>query len=114
VAGLSSSLLIVVKVSAATVCGSVPACAVWEVCESAKAGQHAVSQALHEFRLTIDEAIPEAVQPIRTRIVDAAIELADELVTAQFNFHRSIVRSADRALTKSNDQAGVKSSRGHD
>jgi len=36
--------------------------------------------------------------------VDAAIELADQLVTAQYEFHRSIVRSADRALSKSDDE----------
>jgi hypothetical protein len=81
-----------------------------EVRESAKAGQHAASQALHKFRLTLDDAIPEAVQPLRARIVEAAIELADELVTAQFKFNRSIVRSADRALTKADDQAHAKSS----
>jgi len=64
-----------------------------DVRESAKAGQHAASQALHKFRQTLDDAIPEAVQPLRTRIVDAAIELADELVTAQFKVqpqHRPI------------------------
>jgi hypothetical protein len=83
-----------------------------EVRDSAKAGQHAASEALHKFRLTLDDAIPEAVQPLRTRIVDAAIELADELVTAQFRFHRSIVRTADRALTKSDDETGAKSSNG--
>ena len=75
-----------------------------EVRESAKAGQHAVSEALREFYRTVDEAIPESVQPLRKRIVDAAIELADRLVTAQYEFHRSIVRSADRALSSSDDE----------
>ena len=41
--------------------------------------------------------------PLRQTIVDAAIDLADQLVTAQYEFHRSIVRSADRALSKSDD-----------
>jgi hypothetical protein len=72
-----------------------------EVRESAKAGQHAASEALRKFRHTIDETIPESVEPLRTKIVDAAIELADQLVTAQYDFQRSLVRSADRALTKS-------------
>jgi hypothetical protein len=75
-----------------------------EVRESAKAGQHAASEALRKFYRTVDEAIPESIQPLRKRIVDAAIELADELVTAQYEFHRSIVRSADRALSKSDDE----------
>lgn len=74
-----------------------------EVRESAKAGQHAAAEALREFRRTVDEAIPESVQPLRTRIVDAAIELADKLVTAQYEFNRSIVRTADRALSGADD-----------
>ena len=72
-----------------------------EVRESAKAGQHGASEALRKFRRTVDEAIPENLQPLRQTIVDAAIELADQLVTTQYELHRSIVRSADRALSKS-------------
>ena len=75
-----------------------------EVRESAKAGQHAASEALRKFYRTVDEAIPESVRPLRKTIADAAIELADQLVTAQYQFHRSIVRSADRALSKSDDE----------
>jgi hypothetical protein len=80
-----------------------PADLVDEVRESAKAGQHAAGEALRKFRDTVDEALPEAVQPLRTKIVDAAIELADKLVAAQYEFNRSLVRSADRALSKSDD-----------
>lgn len=72
-----------------------------EVRDSAKAGQHAASVALRKFRHTVDEAIPESVQPLRKKIVDAAIELADQLVTAQYEFNRSIVHTADRALNTS-------------
>ena len=43
-----------------------------EVRESAKAGQHAAGEALRKFRQTVDDALPEAVQPLRTKIVDAA------------------------------------------
>lgn len=80
-----------------------PADLVDEVRESAKAGQHAAVEAVRKFRHTVDEALPEAVQPLRTKIVDAAIELADKLVAAQYEFNRSLVRSADRALSKSDD-----------
>src|SRR6478735_8186144 len=59
-----------------------------EVRESAKAGQHAAGEALRKFRQTVDEALPEAVQPLRTKLVEAAIELADKLVTAQYEFNR--------------------------
>jgi hypothetical protein len=75
-----------------------------ELRESAKAGQHVAGEALRKFRETVDEAIPEAVQPLRTKIVDAAIELADKLVSAQYEFNRSLVRSADRVLNKLDDE----------
>ena len=74
-----------------------------EVRESAKAGQQAAAEALRIFRQTVDEAIPEAVQPLRTKIVDAAIELADKLVAAQYQFNHKLVQTADRALSKSDD-----------
>jgi len=75
-----------------------------ELRDSAKAGQEAATKALRKFRDTVDQAVPESVQPLRKKIVDAAIELADQLVDAQYKFHRSIVRSADRALSKSDDE----------
>lgn len=75
-----------------------------EVRDSAKAGQHAASQALRKFRHALDEAIPESVQPLRAKIVDAALELADDLVAAQYKFHRSLLETADRALTKSDNE----------
>jgi hypothetical protein len=75
-----------------------------EVRESAKVGQHAAAEALRIFRQTVDEAIPDAVQPLRTKIVDAAIELADKLVDAQYQFNRNLIRSADRALSKSDSE----------
>ncbi len=75
-----------------------------EVRDSAKAGQEAATKALRKFRDTVDQAIPESVQPLRKKIVDAAIELADQLVDAQYKFHRSIVRGADRVLSKSDDE----------
>ncbi|MCX2933043.1 hypothetical protein ORI20_22485 [Mycobacterium sp. CVI_P3] len=69
-----------------------------EVHESAKVGQNAAADALRIFRQTVNEAVPEALQPLRTKLVDAAIELADKLVTAQYQFNRNLIRSADRAL----------------
>ena len=74
-----------------------------DVRDAAKVGQHAAAEALRAFRQTVDEAVPQAVEPLRTKIVDAAIELADKLVAAQYEFNRSLVRSADRALSKSDD-----------
>ena len=71
-----------------------------EVRESARAGQHAASLALAKFRETVDEALPESLQPLRQKIVDAAIELADRLVAAQYQFQHGLVRSVDHALNK--------------
>jgi precorrin-6x reductase len=75
-----------------------------EVRESAKVGQHATAEALRKFRRTLDEAIPEAVHPLRTKIVDAAIELADTLANAQYQFNRNLIRSTDRALSAGDDE----------
>ncbi|MBB3604456.1 putative HAD superfamily Cof-like phosphohydrolase [Mycolicibacterium sp. BK556] len=72
-----------------------------EVRESAKAGQHAAGKALRKFHDAVDAAMPESVQPLRNKLVDAALELADDLVKAQYNFHRSLLKAADRALSKS-------------
>ncbi|WP_431232564.1 hypothetical protein ACQ856_24505 [Mycolicibacterium psychrotolerans] len=72
-----------------------------ELRESAKAGQRAAGQALRRFRDAVDDAIPESVQPLRDKIVQAALDLADDLVSAQYKFHRSLLNTADRALTKS-------------
>ncbi|BBX07341.1 hypothetical protein [Mycolicibacterium aichiense] len=72
-----------------------------ELRESAKAGQHAAGQALRKFRDAVDDAIPESVAPLRDKIVQAALDLADDLVSAQYKFHRSLLNTADRALTKS-------------
>lgn len=71
-----------------------------EIRESARVGQHAATDALRKFNHALDEAIPEAVHPLRAKIVDAAIELASTLAAAQFQFHRNLIRSADRALTR--------------
>jgi hypothetical protein len=71
-----------------------------EIRESAKVGQHAAVEALRIFRDTVDEAIPETVQPLRTKLIDAAVELADKLVAAQYQFNRNLIHSADRALSK--------------
>ncbi|MGZ8802278.1 MAG: hypothetical protein ACXWZL_06635 [Mycobacterium sp.] len=75
-----------------------------EVRESAKMGQNAAAEALRKFRQTVNEAMPEALEPLRTQLVDAAIDLADKLVTAQYQFNRNLVRTADRALSQSDDE----------
>lgn len=75
-----------------------------EVRESARMGQHATAEALRAFRHAVNEAVPEAMQPLRNKLVDAAIELADKLVTAQYQFNRNLIQTADRALSKSEEE----------
>jgi hypothetical protein len=75
-----------------------------DVRDAARSGQHAAAEALRTFRQTVDEAVPQAVQPLRTKIVDAAVELADKLVAAQFQLNRDLIHSAERALNKSDGE----------
>jgi hypothetical protein len=74
-----------------------------EVLESVKSGQQSAIEAVRKFVATVDEALPEAVHPLRQTVVDSALELADQLVTTQYEFLRSVVRSAERALNKPRD-----------
>jgi flagellar biosynthesis/type III secretory pathway protein FliH len=80
-----------------------------ELLESAKAGQHAANDAVRNFINTVDDAIRErrnairedsALHSLRQTIVDAALEMAEKLITTQYEFHRSLLRTADRALSK--------------
>ncbi|VEG57445.1 Uncharacterised protein [Mycolicibacterium aurum] len=75
-----------------------------EVRESATMGQHAAAEAVRTFRRTVNDALPEAMQPLRTKLVDAAIELAEKLVAAQYQFNRNLIRTADRALSTSDEE----------
>lgn len=68
--------------------------------ESARLGQHAAAEAWRQFNKVLDEAIPEAVHPLRDKIVDAAISLADTLAAAQYQFHRNLIRTTEGALTR--------------
>ena len=71
-----------------------------EVLESVEAGRRAAIAAVRKFVDTVDEALPAVGdRPTRRKtIVDAALDMADQLVTSHYNFLRSIVRSADQAL----------------
>lgn len=69
--------------------------------ESAWVGRPAATDALRKFNHVLDEAISEAVHPLRAKIADAAIYLASSPAAAQYELHRNLIRSADRALTRS-------------
>lgn len=71
-----------------------------EVLTSVEAGQRAAIAAVRKFVDTVDEALPAGGDgpSRRDAVVDAALDMADKLVTTQYDFLRSVVRSADRTL----------------
>ena len=73
-----------------------------EVLRSVEAGQLAAIKAVRNFVDTVDEVLPAiGDRPSRREtVIDAALEMADRLVTTQYDFLRSVVRSADRTLNK--------------
>jgi hypothetical protein len=76
-----------------------------EVLKSVEAGQRAAIEAVRKFVDTVDQAIPAVGdRPSRREtVIDAALDMADRLVTTQYEFLRSVVRSADRTLRKPDD-----------
>jgi hypothetical protein len=72
------------------------------VLKSVETGQLAALDAVRKFLDAVDEALPAiGDRPSRREtVLDAALEMADRLVTAQYDFLRSAVRSADRSLNK--------------
>ena len=72
------------------------------VLKSVEAGQLAALDAVRKFLDAVDEALPAiGDRPSRREtVIDAALEMADRLVTTQYDFLRRVVRSADRSLSK--------------
>jgi hypothetical protein len=77
-----------------------------EVLKSVEAGQRAAIEAVRKFVETVDEAMPgHGDRPSRREtVIEAALDMADRLVTTQYNFIRSVVGSADRALRKPDEK----------
>ncbi len=76
-----------------------------DVLRSVESGQRAAIEAVRKFVDTVDEALPAlGDRPSRREtVIDAALDMADELVHTQYDFLRSVVRSADRSLGKPGD-----------
>ncbi|AFM18010.1 hypothetical protein Mycch_3263 [Mycolicibacterium chubuense NBB4] len=69
-----------------------------DVLESVETGRKAAIEAIREF---VDEVTPVAAdQSRRKTVIDAALELAEELMTARIEFLRSVVRSAGQTLSR--------------
>jgi hypothetical protein len=74
-----------------------------EVLKSVEAGQRAAIEAVRKFVDTVDEAIPGDHPSGRETVIDAALDMADRLVTTQYEFLRSVMHSADQTLRKPDD-----------
>ncbi|MGO9030409.1 hypothetical protein [Mycobacterium sp.] len=69
-----------------------------DVLESLEAGRTTAIEAMRKF---IDQVTPViADQSRRKTIIDAALNLAEELNTARIEFLRSVIRSAGQTLSK--------------
>jgi len=69
-----------------------------DVLESVETGRKQAIEAVRKFVDQISPVLPE--QSRRKTVVDAALDLADELVTTRMEFFRSVVRSAGQTVTK--------------
>ncbi len=61
-----------------------------DVLESVETGRKQAIEAVRKFVDQISHVVPE--QSLRQTVVDAALDLAEELVTARIEFFRSVVR----------------------
>lgn len=70
------------------------------VLKSVEAAQKAAIEAVRTFVDTVDEVIPVIGEASRREhVIDAALDMADKLVTTQYEFLSAVVRSADRSVT---------------
>ncbi len=66
-----------------------------DVLESVEAGRKAGIEAVRKFITALEQATPALVDPSRRKgVIDAALDLAEELSAARIEFLRSVVRSA--------------------
>ena len=69
-----------------------------DVLESLEAGRKRGIEAVRKF---VDEVTPAVGGESRRKsVIDAALELAEELVTTQIEFMRGVVRSAGQVASK--------------
>ena len=69
-----------------------------DVLESVETGRKQAIESVRKFVDQITPVLPE--QSRRKTVVDAALDLADDLVTARMKFFRKVVRSAGEATSK--------------
>lgn len=69
-----------------------------EVLTSVESGQRSALGAVHRFVDTLDDALPAIGKHPgrRDKVIDAALDMADRLVTSQYEFLHSVLRSVER------------------
>jgi hypothetical protein len=75
-----------------------------DVLDSVEAGQRAAIDAVRKFTATVDDALPAHGDSHSKRqdVVDSAMEMADRLVHAQYDFIRKVIASAGKEISRSN------------
>lgn len=73
-----------------------------ELFAEVEAGQRAAIKAVTRFVDTVDRTLPSQTEGPsgRQTVVDAAMEMADQLVHVQYDFLRKVVRSAGKSLSR--------------
>ena len=65
-----------------------------------ESGRKTATDAIRKFVSTVEQASPALVDESRRKaVIDAAVDLADSLVTTQIQLLRSVTRSASEALS---------------
>ncbi|MFZ1179871.1 MAG: hypothetical protein WAO15_27210 [Mycobacterium sp.] len=72
-----------------------------DVLESVEAGRKAAIEAVRKFITALEQATPALVDPARRKtVIDAALDLAEELSAARIEFLRTVARSAAETLKR--------------
>jgi len=77
-----------------------------EVFQSVESGQRAAIGAMRKFVDTVDEQLPSLADEHPSRrqnVIDAALEMADQLVHTEYDFLRKVTHSAGKSLSSPND-----------
>ena len=74
-----------------------------DVLDSVKTGQQHALAAVHTFVDSVETTLTGQDPSKRQEVIDSALEMADRLVTTEYDFLRSIVHSAGKSLGASTD-----------
>jgi hypothetical protein len=76
-----------------------------EVLKSLEAGERAAIEALGQFVITIEEALPQEVastSEVAKKVTESGLQMADRLVHTQYDVVRDVIASAAKSLSSRN------------